>query len=265
MEGRCEMKYYVIADIHGYYSKTVEALRAAGYYDDPAPHKLIICGDLFDRGSEPLEMQEFVLDLLSRDEVILIRGNHEDLMEDLVEDLPYIMNSGLPYTHHYRNGTVKTLLRLIDAPLVDALARPKYYANKMKQGKFFQEILPLMQDYFETEHYVFVHGWIPADALPGPNPSMYFPIEDWRHAGEAQWKAARWHNGMQAAKCGVLVPNKTVVCGHFHTSYGHARIEGKGSEWGEDADFSPYRAEGILCLDGCTAASGIVNCAVLED
>ena len=58
---------------------------------------------------------------------------------------------------------------------------------------------------------------------------------------------------------------KTIVCGHWHTSYGHCKYEGKGSEFGRDADFSPYYAPGIIALDACTARSGQVNVITLDD
>ena len=58
---------------------------------------------------------------------------------------------------------------------------------------------------------------------------------------------------------------KTIVCGHWHCSYGHSEYEGIGSEFGPDADFSPYYAPGIIALDACTAHSGRVNVVVLED
>ena len=63
----------------------------------------------------------------------------------------------------------------------------------------------------------------------------------------------------------MLESGKTVVCGHFHTSYGHSKFERKCTEFGEDADFSPFYAEGIIAIDGCTAHSGKVNCIVIED
>lgn len=52
------MKYYVTADVHGYFSELKEAQA----------------------------LQDFVLDLLSEDQVILIRGNHEDLALELLHN-----------------------------------------------------------------------------------------------------------------------------------------------------------------------------------
>lgn len=88
-------------------------------------------------------------------------------------------------------------------------------------------------------------------------------ISSWREADREQWNQARWFNGMDAAQ--TADENKTIVCGHWHTSYGHSKYEHKGSEFGEDADFSPYYGPGIIAIDACTAFSGKVNCLVIED
>ena len=46
------MKYYITADIHGFYTEFHKALDEAGYFNDSEPRKLIILGDIFDRGQE---------------------------------------------------------------------------------------------------------------------------------------------------------------------------------------------------------------------
>ena len=71
------------------------------------------------------------------------------------------------------------------------------------------------------------------------------------------------YNGMDAAQ--TCMEEKTIVCGHWHASYGHAQYEQKGSEFGEDADFSAYYGKGIIALDACTALSHKVNVIVIED
>ena len=55
------MRYYITADIHGFYTEFHKALDEAGYFTDPEPHKLIILGDIFDRGQEAVQMQRFIL------------------------------------------------------------------------------------------------------------------------------------------------------------------------------------------------------------
>ena len=64
------MKYYVVSDIHGFYKEMIESLKEKGFFDDKEPHKLIICGDLLDRGKEIDELVKFVLDLMKNDEVL---------------------------------------------------------------------------------------------------------------------------------------------------------------------------------------------------
>lgn len=65
------MKYYVTADVHGYFTELKTALAEQGFFEDTEPHKLVICGDLYDRGTEALRLQEFILDLLSKDQAFL--------------------------------------------------------------------------------------------------------------------------------------------------------------------------------------------------
>ncbi len=60
------MKYYITADIHGFYTEFHKALDEAGYFNDSEPRKLIILGDIFDRGQEAVEMQRFILSLLEQ-------------------------------------------------------------------------------------------------------------------------------------------------------------------------------------------------------
>ena len=260
------MKYYVVTDVHGFYTELVTALTEKGFFEDREPHKLIICGDLFDRGRETLKMQAFIVDLLEKDEVILIRGNHEDLAVEFIENIRYWMTPKVLSTHHWNNGTILSMLDLAGMELGDAYQAPNECAKRVQRSLFFQTILPAMGNYFETEHYIFVHGWIPCHALgPLGRADPFHYKSGWRGATAAEWGQARWYNGMVAAIQDVTEPGKTIVCGHRSASYGHAYIEGKGSYHGDDADYSPFYAKGIIALDTCTAASGKVNCIILED
>ena len=248
------MKYYVAADVHGFYTEFHKALDEAGYFTDPEPHKLIILGDLFDRGQEANEMQDFILQLMEQDAVILVRGNHEDLFREMVT-----VDEGLPVRHHVSNGTYGTALQLTGYDPATARRRHRDFAKAAQKTPLFQKIIPATVDYYETEHYIFVHGWI-----PGPRErDDCFDGHDWRETGPESWWRARWVNGMDAAQ--DCSEEKTILCGHWHCSYGHARYERKGSEFGPDADFSPYYGPGVIALDACTAFSGIVNVIVLED
>ncbi len=248
------MRYYVTADVHGYYTQLNNALTDAGFFTDPGPHKLIILGDLFDRGSEAAAMQDFVLQLMKEDLIIPIKGNHEDLYVSLVTD-----DEGKAYIHHVHNGTFDTALQLTGFDRVMARIRHWDFAAAGRRSPYFQKIIPKMLEYYETKHYIFVHGWIPCIYERGD----YSCYSDWRNAPKDEWDKARWFNGMDAAE--TSMEEKTIVCGHWHASYGHVQFEHKGSEFGPDADFSPYYGDRIIAMDACTAESGKVNVLVLED
>ena len=246
------MKYYVTADIHGFYSIFLCALTEAGYFTEPEPHKLVILGDLFDRGREAKALQKFIRK--RREEMILIRGNHEDLFQEMVTT-----DEGLPYSHHVSNGTFDTALQLTGFDPVMAQLRHWDFAEAAQKTPYYTEIIPSMLDYYETENYVFTHGWIPC--IRGKTGYSY--LSEWRESSAGEWRNARWYNGMDAVS--TCREEKSILCGHWHTSYGHSKLEGKGTEFGPDADFSPYMAPGIIALDACTAFSRQVNVFVLED
>lgn len=269
------MRYYVTADPHSYFRAMKAALTEKGFFKDREPHKLIICGDLFDRGEEAAELQKFILDLMDRDQVILIRGNHEDLALDLLD---YWNRRSYLEPHHHTNGTIDTVIQLINSEEPTESEEPPKFEERdlytrnedvcraFMKTPFITKIIPAMVDYYETDHYIFTHGWIPCTAVSiASNEKEYIPVADWHSADETAWKNARWINGMEAAHHGILERGKTIVCGHWHTSFGHSRYESDGGEFDNNPNFSPYCADGIIALDACTAISGKVNCIVIED
>jgi serine/threonine protein phosphatase 1 len=258
-----EMKYYVVADVHGFCSILKDTLKKNGFFDDQEPHKLIVCGDLFDRGNEAVELQNFIIELMEKDEVILVKGNHEELLVTMLNGWHF---SSYFETYHNTNGTVDTVCQLTNMTLSELYNNPSEAYYRMRETPFMQRILPQMMDYFETKKYIFVHGWIPCEKIKqNPARDTYLPIADWRNASEEQWRFARWINGMDAAHDGVIEEGKIIVCGHWHSSYGHSRYEMKCSEFGDDADFSPYYGTGIIAMDTCTAHSQKINCIIIEE
>ena len=168
------MKYYVIADPHGYYDILMRTLTEKGFFTDPAPCKLIVCGDLLDRGEEPDEMQRLMAGLLKQDRLIFIRGNHEDLMERLLTDLE--TGYGLDWiecgeSYHVKNGTWLTALQLSDMSHREGICRPEVLIQRVKRSLYYSMLMPAALNYFETEHYVFTHGYIPCRCTSGRSPS----------------------------------------------------------------------------------------------
>lgn len=248
------MKLFCCSDIHSAYTPWMKALEEVGFDKNNEEHKIILCGDLFDRTDEPLQVYYFVTEMLNNDKLIYVKGNHESLMLECIE-------RGYPSNRDWSNGTAKSIIDL--APN----AKNFYDACNV----VYEKVKPLFDryvNYFETKNYIFVHSWIPVnndDCLPyyyTRNRRFEFN-PDWRNAHYSDWEAARWSNPFDMAARGLL-PDKTVVFGHWHTSWPRSRYNGE-PEWGKDADFSPYFGDGYIGIDACTAHSGKVNVLVLED
>ena len=255
------LKCFIVSDVHGYFDKMIASLNKEGFDKNNPQHVFISCGDLLDRGPMPIECLEYVLSLPRR---ILIRGNHEDLLQQAIERHYFC-------PHDFHNMTVDTAYKLAKEKLdsnsgffsdydlnIQNVVLEKLVTNDLWNSYYNQTI-----DYAETNKYVFTHGWVPVDC------------EDWR---KGDWESARWINGMEYNSEGLNPTEKTIICGHFHTSWGHCHLHGKGPEFDEDveifenlfgksniehAHFEPFKDKGIIAIDACTAYSEKVNCLVL--
>ncbi len=255
----------------------MQALNEKGFEKDNSQHKVILCGDLFDRGPKTKELYEFVRSL--GDRFIYIKGNHEDLLEDCVSDIVSGRSVG---QHHFGNGTVRTISQFCNLDEWD-IASPRR-SEKTKQ-QVYTLTRPLLEfisskavNYYELSDYIFVHGWVPTvnenltywDAKP----LKLAPREWWDdkedYSSREIWEEARWTNGMLAWKQGCKIPGKTIVCGHFHCSWGWSHIDQDRPEFPPkskknwEKSFEPYIKEGIIAIDACTAYSGFINCVTIE-
>ncbi|MBO5262303.1 MAG: metallophosphoesterase [Clostridia bacterium] len=262
------MKYYVVADVHGYYTPMKKALKDAGFFEEKEPCKLIVCGDLLDRGKEANQTVDFMMQLLKEGKLIYIRGNHEDLFVRCLQEIAsggvHEIASGMSV--HHQNGTWDSLLQISSMGELEAYNNASELVRRVRNSQFYKKLLSECVDYFETQNYIFTHGWIPCKTY-GFYPRLEYKYnENWRNANVIEWGKARWYNGMDiACRFHAIVPNKTTVCGHWHASYGHSKFEKKGDEVGKNADYTPFYGKGIIAIDACTARSGIVNCVVIED
>lgn len=247
-------KLFVCSDIHSAYTPWMEALNEAGFDENNDGHIIVVCGDLFDRMDETKEVYNFTLDMIKRGKLVYCMGNHDLLMRSM-------LNRGFSLWYDTHNGTEKTFYHLLNM-----------YSEKTNENKTDVEIVnellqPLysrMLNYFETKHYVFCHGFLPVVEQPDGSHKIN---RHWRRASQKNWENATWLNGMDMVHDdGLCLKDKTIVMGHFHCSYGHSLYEDKGSEFGEDADFSPYYYEDkLIAIDSCVAHTGKINVLVLED
>lgn len=253
-------KYFIVADVHGFYDILEKALAEKGYDRENPDHIFVSLGDLFDRGSQPKKCLEFVMSLPA-DRRILIRGNHEDLMEKAIARKSFAAVD-------WHNGTALTAYAL--SPYFSLLgdASEEDILRGMKKCQVYNDYIQAIVPYYEGVSFVFVHGWIPR-AYDKDGKSAFDP--QWR---KGDWDSAVWLNGMEMWNDGVVIPDKTIFCGHWHTSWGHHKLRGSSPEWDnpystnpahQKADFSPFIDKGIVALDACTAYSHKMNCYVLEE
>lgn len=234
------MKYFVISDTHGFFTETLAALKKAGF--NPATDTIIHAGDLIDRGPHPRELYRYIN---SCPQHIFIKGNHEDCMEKMLVRGPL--------DHDYHNGTVKTLWQWLDLPQMD-----EFRFDKIRDLMFYDtdwiDYMSQCVNAVQIDQYYITHAWMPE--LP---------------ATTSDWEAIRWINGMAAALSNPI-DNHTVICGHWHTSWGHVRREQPGLSnnkyaklaFDENANFDIYEAPGIIAIDACTVHSGRVNVYVFN-
>lgn len=240
------MKYFVFGDIHGFYDEWQSELKEKGFDISNPEHKIILCGDLFDRGSQPKEIIEFVLK--HKDKVILIRGNHEDLMKQMIE------RNSSDYGD-LCNGTAQTIVDLYPEWQIS-----EFDLKKIAKETRLQEVLDMCIDYYETKHYIFVHAWIPIVE------NCYLYDSDWRTARKERWEKARWTNPVEMFRYEIYEPNKTIVCGHWHCSaLWHEQNPDEYEEFGDKANFEPFITKNMIAIDACTTYSHKVNVVVLED
>ena len=252
-------KFFVTSDVHSFFDELMVALNNKGFEKDNKDHILCICGDLFDRGEQSKELFEFVKELQAQDRLVYVTGNHESLLFDCMRE---IYRGRVPDNHHFHNGTIKTICQFCGQG--EWIMYDPSWRDQICE--IMQPVLDFISDncvdYAEIGNYVLVHGWLPC----------YQGLDDFRNATSEDWERARWNNGMdmwQNPRC--RVEGKTVVCGHWHCSYGWSHIRQDRKEFpnksrrGWEKSFEPFVDDGIMAIDACTAYSGICNVVVIEE
>lgn len=262
-------KYFVTSDVHGFYDELMLALSSAGWEQDNPNHIFISCGDLLDRGTQPRQCLQFVNNL-PENRKLLVLGNHEVLLQEAI-------NRGGFYSHDWSNGTGNTV----------------YYLNNVFEGiitqsKSFTYLLNVKEDedwikymdsicgpfcllFDDKQKYVFTHGWLPKTLTgEGSWNKLLELTKNLDSLYEHDWDNSIWDNGMKEWSRGNIVDqDATVVCGHFHTSWGHAYLHDYGTEFDDNevektAHFEPFIDKGIVAIDSCCAYSGKLNVYVIE-
>ncbi len=230
---------FVVSDIHGHCSLLKEALKNAGFDNENSEHLLVCCGDYFDRGTENFETLKFFERLKHK---VLIRGNHEDLLIKL-------LLSGKIEDHHIMNGTMNTLEEFFGKYFVDPVDNSIDFSGKTGTVDRIFEFIDETVDYFETENYVFVHGWVPDGCTQS---------QDLKDIPKEKWHIARFTRWTEKYNDEPPIKDKTLVCGHMPTFYANMGDKSKNI-------YDIFYGNGLIAIDAGTADSKHVNVLVLED
>ena len=227
-----------VSDVHGFYDEMMTALKEVNF--NPETDLFISCGDAMDRGKKPREVLEFLNNLPNK---VLVQGNHETLMEEAIKRKCFL-------SHDFHNGTAHTAYDFCTKENA-GLMNHAQILGELRDDPEYQKYMDLLVNYYETEHYIFVHSWIPGGT-------------DWRCAPQSKWDKAMWGNPFDISSVVGNKTGKTIVHGHWHNSTGWWR-NGIGSKFGEDACFDIIEHDGCIGLDGCVAYTKKVNVLVIED
>ncbi len=234
-------KIFVVSDIHGHFTLLKEALEKAGFEKDNENHLLICCGDYFDRGSENVEVLKFFERLKHK---VLLRGNHEDLLLKLLQ-------TGKVLPHNYINGTMKTLEDFFGKYSIDPTDDTIDFSGKTRTVDRICEFIEETIDYFETENYVFVHGWLPEKAQTPKERS---------ETNSESWKKARWSKWTLKYTGEKPLQDKTLICGHVPTFFAN-----KFDSTREEKNADIFFGNGLIALDAGTYDTKQVNVLTLQD
>jgi hypothetical protein len=294
--------YFVSSDIHSFFSEWQLALKQAGFDINNQEHILIICGDLFDRGDESLELYTFIRHF-PKNRIVLIKGNHEDIILSLVDQFNDIkkiamnnnatINSFYFDTTDYSNGTVKTLCDLFDFHVHETFYRPDY-AYELVDTFSKSSIYTWLKskqflNYYELGKYIFVHSFIPVNNISFPHIHIYSQNENnyklkynpnWReNSTEQEFEESRWGCPWAEYKTGLFkeeeAKDKILVCGHWHTSdfYIHMPKDDRTvaftpKDWNNIRLNCPIYISNkfnLIGIDACTAYTHRTNVLVIKE
>lgn len=268
-----DKKYFVVSDIHSFASELKYSLRQAGFNKKNKNHTLIVCGDVFDRGDETVEVYKY-LKSIPKKRCILIRGNHESLYKDL-------LTKSFPDRYDFSNGTVRAFCNIAS---IDEEKLSKYYWieqgfangfdydqieeklystwNQIKTIVANHEITTWLnskqwKNYFELDKYIFVHSFIPTKVKDEwkemhPYKLRSFCYEynpNWREATNDEWELATWGDPIDNFEYNLFKPEanngKVLIVGHWHTSDFYKRLEKVPTDTQEI-----YYSKSLIAIDG---------------
>lgn len=262
-------KIFAVSDIHGDYDALIHGLLEAGYDENNKKHLLVVLGDNFDRGSQSLDVYNYLKKLTDEGKAVVIMGNH-DLM--FIDYLTGECITPFNYMHNGENETfaeflhqtapfeMYCLLHGIDDKEVTYGDFAEWVSDAREEiNNEYPELLPWLQSlpyYYETKNYIFTHGAIDTEANNWKEPHII-------KYSYTDWQALTWDDGSFFSKP-IINTDKTVVIGHFGTM--HLRdMYDLSYEDGKKSDILTRDDGRVIAIDATTIATHRVNVLVVED
>lgn len=253
------MKYFVFADPHGNYEAMLSALSQMGYEKDNKNHQLIGLGDYFGRAAQGKLDCVNIYKYLKSDEhanqPICLHGNHESIL------INAIRRRMLTDTDIY-NGEHNTFASFagVYPNQIKYDCERQFEAAKIMINCGFLDWMENLPWYFETEHYIFVHGFLPISKKQGD-----FVTDNFEQYDDEDWNGASWAKTPDMIKYfeNYDKPRRIVVFGHWRAK----QLREMFLQEHDEADGEIYidNNRGLIGLDCTTVLSDKVGCVVLED
>lgn len=224
------MRKIVIGDIHGCLAKLKMLLDKVDY--DENQDLLILLGDFIDRGPDSKGVLEFVMGL--KGELITIGGNHDEWLVEWVNTWDGSMDGYLS-----RNVGGTDTLRSFIPSFDPSSSYSRDYAKMVMKSKFAShlKILEDTLDYWEDEHFIYVHA--------GINPFL----SDWRSTSRQEF---RWMRDPFLTTSHEQ--EKTVIFGHTPVKGLHRNRH----------NHNPWHGDRKIGIDGGCVFGGQLNALVIE-
>lgn len=262
MEKQYKKRYFIVSDIHGFYDEFMNSLNAKGYNKDNPNHVLVVLGDCFDRGTQNKKVFEF-LTSIPEDNIILIRGNHEDLLMEMIDRNDY-------YTHDINNGTLSTVCEFVNVPEYYGHLEPQLIFKTFRGHPVWEWLnSDKWKSYLELGNFILTHAFIPLKekyryAIYNNILKDIEYFKEWRTESTPEmWRDSRW--GCPYSLISVIseedLGDTIFVCGHWTTNDFHKQLNNDTSIFNHNI----YYGEHLIAIDGCTVHSGVVNVLTIDE
>jgi hypothetical protein len=309
------MKYFVMSDIHGDYPAMMKGIKESGYDKKNPDHQIIAIGDYFgraSRGKGPYGVWKYLTSKTHVNKPICLKGNHEEYFVAAMLKRGYVNHldcsngedqtiwsffKNIPHINDDPTIMDPVYDYLKDHPTPDdfedrwsgkLMEEEVTAVNMLGAGKQLREWCDSLPYYYETDHYIFTHGWLPYQLKMYGTPEseslealtkvgeMKYTYKDYDLHADRQWHHWVWVKTPEEYDVHkAFFPNgwdKWIVIGHWSAfAFGPKADLYTGWNWNpdklqpEDYNYVVDEQHKVIFCDHCTVLGHKINVLVLED